>query len=260
MATTLVAAAINSAAGSNRTVGRAMRAVPRTFTNVSSTERWLSLAAGTYLTTCGISGKGPGIASLLTGGYLLYRAATGNCPGYQCLGVSMSDSTAKNSAIAAGHGSRVDCSITVMKSAAEVYRFWRDFENLPRFMTHLIDVDTTSDGQSLWTAEGPLGLKVSWEAKIVSDIPNRIISWKSLPGADVDTAGSVHFEEQPHGRGTDVRIELKFAPPAGKFGSAIAALFGKSPQKQIQEDLRRFKQILETGEIPTAGRSVSGKH
>ena len=257
MATTLAAAAVQSAAGSNMTVARALRALPRAFTNVSSTERWLSLAAGTYLTTCGISGKGPGVASLLAGGYLLYRAATGNCPGYQCLGVSMSDATAEKSAIAAGHGSRVDCAITVMKPAADVYRFWRDFENLPRFMAHLIDVDTTTDGQSRWTAEGPLGLKVRWEAELVTDIPNRVISWRSLPGADVDTAGSVHFEEQPYGRGTDVRVELKYDPPAGKVGAAIAALFGKSPEKQIREDLRRFKQILETGEIPTAGRRVS---
>ncbi len=258
MATTLLTTALKSAAGSNRTVGRAVRALPRTFTNVSSTERWLSLAAGTYLTTCGISGKGPGIASLLAGGYLLYRAATGNCPGYQCLGVSMSDSTAPNSAIAADHGSRVDCAITVMKPAADVYRFWRDLENLPRFMAHLVDVDTTTDGQSRWIAEGPLGLKVEWHAQLVADIPNRVISWRSLPGADVDTAGSVHFEEQPNGRGTDVRVELKYDPPAGKVGSAIAALFGKSPQKQIREDLRRFKQILEAGEIPTAGSRVSG--
>ena len=256
MATTLANAVLKSAAGSNRTAGRVARALPRTITNVSSTERWLSLAAGTLLTTFGVSGKGPGVGSLLTGGYLIYRAATGNCPAYQALGVSMSDATAPESAIAAGHGSRVDCSITVMKSAADVYRFWRDFENLPQFMMHLIDVDTTNDGQSLWTAEGPLGLKVSWEAKIVTDVPNRIISWQSLPGADVDTAGSVRFDEQPYGRGTDVRVELKFDPPAGKVGSAIAALFGKSPQKQIQDDLRRFKQILETGVVSPSGRRI----
>jgi len=249
MATTLLTTVLKSAGGSNSTLGRATRILPRTFTNVSSTERWLSLAAGTYLTTCGFGTKGPGIVSLLSGGYLLYRAATGNCPAYQVLGVSMSDSTAPNSAIAAGHGSRVDCAITVMKPASEVYRFWRDFENLPRFMKHLVDVDTTTDGQSRWIAEGPLGLKLEWHAQLVTDIPNRVISWRSLPGADVDTAGSVHFEEQPHGRGTDVRVELKYDPPAGKLGSALAALFGKSPQKQIEEDLRRFKQILETGQI-----------
>ena len=256
MATTLLATVAKSAAGSRSAVGKATRALPTIMTNVSSTERWLSLAAGGFLTTFGVSGKGPGLVSLLSGGYLLYRAATGNCPAYQALGVSMSDATAPNSAIAAGHGSRVECAITVMKPTVHVYSFWRDFENLPRFMAHLIDVDTTTDGQSHWFAEGPLGLKVEWDAQLVSDIPNRVISWRSLPGADVDTAGSVRFEELPNHRGTEVTVELKYDPPAGKLGSAIAALFGKSPQKQIAEDLRRFKQIMETGEIPSnAGHS-----
>ena len=259
MATTQLATAIKSAAGQDSTIARAARQLPTTRTNVSSTERWASLIAGGFLTTCGVSAKGPGLVSLLTGGYLLYRAATGNCPAYQALGVSMSDATAPNSAIAAGHGTRIEHAITVLKPAVEVYRYWRDFENLPRFMAHLVDVDTTTDGQSHWVAEGPLGLKVEWDAKLVSDIPNRLIAWRSLPGADVDTAGSVRFEELQHGRGTEVRVELKYDPPAGKVGTAIANLFGMSPARQIREDMRRFKQILEAGEIPTTQGQSTGR-
>ena len=140
MATTLLTAAIKSAAGLDSGVARAAKRLPTTFTNVSSIERWASLLAGGFLTTCGVSAKGPGLVSLLTGGYLLYRAATGNCPAYQALGVSM---------IAAGHGTRIEHAITVLKPAIEVYRYWRDFENLPRFMAHLVDVDTTTDGSRM---------------------------------------------------------------------------------------------------------------
>jgi uncharacterized membrane protein len=189
------------------------------------------------------------VLSTLVGGYLLYRAATGHCPGYQLLGVSSSDATAPNSAIAAGHGTRVDHSVVVDRPAAEVYRFWRDFENLPRFMTHLLDVDTTTDGRSRWRAKGPLGMTVEWEAELIRDEPNRLISWKSLPESDVDTAGSVHFRELPGGR-TEVRVELKYDPPAGKVGTAVSKLFGLAPDQQIRADLAEFRRVLEASPRP----------
>jgi uncharacterized membrane protein len=259
MATTLLAAAAKSAAGPNSSVARAVNALPQIRTNLSSAERWVSLAAGGALTALGFTGRGPTLLSSLLGGYLIYRAATGNCVGYQLLGVSTSDSTAEQTAIAAGHGTRVDHAVTVMKPAAEVYRFWRDFENLPRFMTHLEDVDTTTGGKSHWVAKGPLGMKVEWDAEIVTDKPNEVIAWRSLDGSDVDTAGSVHFRELPGGRGTEVRVELKYDPPAGKLGTAAAKLFGTSPEAQIRADLRRFKQILEAGEVPSTAGQPHGR-
>jgi uncharacterized membrane protein len=259
MATTLLATAAKSAAGSGSTVARAVNALPQIRTNLSSTERALSLVAGGALTIFGFDGRGPGLWSSLLGGYLVYRAATGNCVAYQALGFSTSDSTALNSVIAAGHGTKVEHTITVHKSAAEAYRFWRDFENLPRFMTHLIDVDTTTDGKSHWVARGPLGLQVEWDAELITDIPNQAISWKSLDGADVDNTGSVHFTELSHGRGTEVRVTLKYDPPAGKLGTAVAKLVGKSPEAQIKCDMRRFKQLLETGELPTTEGQPRGK-
>ena len=245
MATTLIAAAAKSAAGTDSTIARVVDRLPQIRTNVSSAERWVSFGLGGALAVLGFDCRGPSLLSTLAGGVLLYRAASGNCPLYQALGVSTSDSTNPNTAIAAGHGTRVEHAVTVMKPAAEVYRFWRDFENLPRFMTHLIDVDTTTDGRSHWVAKGPLGLKVEWDAEIIADIPAEVIGWKSLDGSDVDTAGSVRFRELPHGRGTEVRVNLKYDPPAGKVGRAVARLFGEAPEQQIREDLRRFKQIVE---------------
>lgn len=251
MASTLLTTAVKSAAGPDSGVARAVNRLPQSRTNISSNERWLSLAAGGTLAGLCLAGRTPPLLSSLVGGYLIYRAMTGNCMGYQVLGVSTSDSTKENSAIAAGHGTKVEHAVTVNKPAADVYRFWRDLENLPRFMTHLLDVDTTTDGRSHWIARGPLGLKLEWDAEIVTDAPNKTIAWKSLDGADVDTAGSVHFIELPHGRGTEVRVSLKYDPPAGKLGTAIAKLIGTSPEAQIKADMRRFKWIMEAGEIPT---------
>lgn len=259
MATTLLAAAAKSAAGPRSTVARAVDSLPQVRTNVSSAERWISLGVGGALSVFGFDGRGPGLLSALAGGYLLYRAATGNCPMYQALGLSTSDSTADNSVIAAGHGTRVDHAVTVAKPAADVYRFWRDLENLPRFMTHLVDVDTTTDGRSHWVARGPLGLRVEWDAEIITDRPNEVISWKSLDGSDVDTAGSVHFTDRGDGR-TEVRVELKYDPPAGKVGEAVSRLFGLSPEQQIRADLQRFKQIVETGEVPRGDGGAGGRH
>src|SRR5262249_30590570 len=136
------------------------------------------------------------------------------------------------------------------RSPEELYRFWRNFENLPRFMHNLVSV-TSAGNRSHWVARGPLGMHAEWDAEIITEEPNRLIGWRSLEGSEVATAGSVHFEPAPGGRGTQVRIEMKYDPPAGKVGTLIAKLFGESPDRQIQDDLRRFKQLMEAGEIPT---------
>jgi uncharacterized membrane protein len=246
-------------AGRDSGVARAVDALPHLRTNLSSTERWLSLAGGGALSALGFDCRGPSLLSTLAGGYLIYRAATGHCFLYQALGVSTSESTAEQTAVTAGHGERVEHAVTVLKPARLVYEFWRDFENLPRFMTHLLDVDTTSNGRSHWVARGPLGLRVEWDAEIIVDIPGEAIGWKSLDGSDVDTAGSVRFRELPGGRGTEVRVNLKYDPPAGKVGIAVAKLFGESPAQQIRADLRRFKQIVEAGEIPSTEGQPRGR-
>ncbi|WP_020471512.1 SRPBCC family protein [Zavarzinella formosa] len=248
MASTILAVAAKSLASQQSAVGSAVERLPELRTNVSSTERWLSTLGGATLAAYGLS-NGRLLPTLL-GGFLLYRGTTGHCPVSQVLGVSTSDATAKNSVIAAGHGNRADASIVVKKPAIDVYDFWRDFENLPKVMTHLIDVDTTNNGESRWTAKGPLGLQVRWEAKITADEPGRLIAWKSLSGSDVDTAGSVHFTSLPGEQGTEVRVALKYDPPAGKLGTAVAWLFGENPQRQLEEDLERFREVMER--IPMA--------
>lgn len=153
-------------------------------------------------------------------------------------------------------------SVCIRKSPEELYQFWRNFENLPRFMYHLKSVQTTGGTRSHWVARGPGGAKVEWDAEIVDDQPNHMIAWQSLPGADVEHWGTIKFERALNPKETLVQVELGYNPPGGTLGAITAKLFGESPEQSIKDDLRRFKQLMETGEIPTtegqsAGRATS---
>lgn len=149
--------------------------------------------------------------------------------------------------------------IWVNKPAEEVYRFWRNFEGFPRFMGHLEEVQQIDEKRSHWKARGPAGMKVEWDAEILEDVPNEHLAWRSMEGADIDNAGVVRFEKAPGGRGTIVRIETHYRPPAGMAGMIVAKLFGEEPEIQIDGDLRRFKQMIETGEITTTIGQPAGK-
>lgn len=155
-------------------------------------------------------------------------------------------------------GVHVEKSITVNRSAEECYRFWRDFENFPLFMKHLESVQTLEGNRSHWKAKAPAGTSVEWDAEVTVDQPGQLLAWRSLEGADVDNAGTISFERAPGGRGTIVRAELQYSPPGGKAGALVAKLFGEEPSQQIDEDLRRFKQLVETGEITTTVGQPSG--
>jgi uncharacterized membrane protein len=150
--------------------------------------------------------------------------------------------------------------ITVRKSPADVYGFWRDFRHLPQFMSHLEYVAVLGDRRSHWTAKGPAGRLVEWDAEIVEDRPNELIRWRSLPGATVSNSGSVHFLDAPGGRGTEIRLEMDYAPPAGELGSLFARVFGQEPSQQVQADLRKVKQVLETGEVIRSSATIVGTH
>ena len=216
--------------------------------NVSDTERWLSLLGGGVLGIFGLTrGTLPGFGLAALGGALIYRGLTGRCPVYGSLGLDTADH-GQAASIPAGQGVKVTRAVTINRSPEDLFRFWRNFENLPRFMTGLVSVKTMGK-RSHWVARGPLGKQVEWDAEIITEEPNRLIAWRSLEGSEVATAGSVHFTPAPGGRGTEVRVEMKYDPPAGKVGALIAKLFGEDPARQIQEDLRRFKQLMETGEI-----------
>jgi uncharacterized membrane protein len=140
-------------------------------------------------------------------------------------------------------------SITVNRSPEDVYRFWRQLDSLPQFMRHLESVQVTGERQSRWRARGPAGTTLEWDAEITDDRPNEVIAWRALEHADVDNSGSVHFQPAPGGRGTEVTVELRYAPPGGKASAALAKLFRKEPGQEVHDDLRAFKQVMETGEV-----------
>ncbi|MDB6028346.1 MAG: cyclase/dehydrase, partial [Verrucomicrobiales bacterium] len=152
--------------------------------------------------------------------------------------------------------------IIVERSAEDLFEFWRHFERLPVIMNHLESVEMLGHNRSRWVAKAPAGMHVEWDAEIINEHPNELIAWRSLEGADVENAGTVRFQPAPGGRGTLVKVDLEYIPPAGVIGAKIAKLFGESPEKQITVDLRRFKQLMETGEIARtegqpAGRATS---
>lgn len=151
---------------------------------------------------------------------------------------------------------RVRRSITINRAPEEVYEFWRDLENLPRFMSHLESVRVTN-GRSKWTAHGPAGISVSWDAEITLDLPAQMITWESVPGStSVPNHGEVRFSPAPGNRGTEVHVALAYDPPAGVVGAAFAKLFGEEPSLQVGADLRRLKQVLETGEVVHSDASI----
>jgi uncharacterized membrane protein len=157
-----------------------------------------------------------------------------------------------------GQGIHAKASCVVNRSPEEVYSFWRNFENLPRFMRHLESVADRGDGRSSWVAKGPAGSRVEWDATIIADVPGEIITWRSLEGSDVDHAGAVRFERAPGNRGTIVKVNIQYNPPAGVVGAAVAKLFGEEPQQQLDDDLRRFKQVLEVGEVVVSDATLLG--
>jgi uncharacterized membrane protein len=156
-------------------------------------------------------------------------------------------------------GIHVVKSVTINRSPEELYRFWRDFNNLPRFMKHLESVRVSGDGYSHWVAKGPAGTTVEWDAEIFEDQPGELIAWRSLEGSDVDSAGTVRFDRAPAGRGTIVRVNLQYRPPAGVIGAGVARIFGEAPEWQIKDDLRRFKQVMEAGEVITTEGQSAGR-
>lgn len=226
-------------------------------TNVNDTERWASVIGGGALSAYGLSRRGwPGLILALIGGVLVYRGATGRCSIYQALGVSTSDIGRRK--VHTDRAIKIEQSITVDRPPDELYRFWRNFENFPRFMKHVESVEVKDDRHSHWIVKAPLGMKVEWDAEIISEIPNELIGWRSEGNGDVDNAGSVRFLQAPNGRGTEVRVMLQYDPPAGLVGAAMAKILGEDPKDQVKEDLRRFKQVMETGDISTTATSRLG--
>ena len=230
------------------------------YVNVGETERWVTGAAGGLAVLAGISAfaapRHPksmtGSSLVALGGALLYRSFSGHCPAYSAAGIDTSRSAGgARPREYFNRGIHVEQAFTINSSPQELYAFWKNFENLPQFMRHLESVTKIDEKRSHWVACGPAGYRVEWDAEIINDEPNELIAWRSLGNADVDNAGSVRFLPAPGDRGTQVKVVIDYIPPAGSVGAAIAKLFGKDPKTQVREDLRRFRQIVELGEVVT---------
>jgi uncharacterized membrane protein len=221
--------------------------------NVSQGERIMSAAAGAILALQGLGRRDlTGALIAAVGGALVYRGATGHSVVYERFGIDTFEGEDRL-AYAAETGVDIVESFIINKSPEELYTFWRNFENFPQFMSHLESVEKIDDTRSHWVAKAPklYGGSVEWDAEIVADERNARIAWRAAPDSDVAHQGSVRFERAPGDRGTIVRVELNYQPPAGQVGRWVAKLFGEEPEIQIRDDLRKVKRLMEVGEVPT---------
>ena len=227
-------------------------------TNVGPTERWATGLGGLALAVFGLSKRGvAGWTLAACGGAMLTRGLTGYCPAYKQLRINNARRGQAEPVDFFEYGIQVSKAVTINTSPQTLFNFWRDFTNLPKVMSHLQSVQVIDDRRSHWVVKGPLNSRIEWDAEIINEEPYELIAWRSLPGAEIDNAGSVRFIRAPGGRGTQVRVNIEYIPVAGKLGAAIAKIFGEEPNQQVREDLRRFKQIMETGESPsTAGQPM----
>lgn len=234
------------------------RILPRQDSRASDEVRWIYGLGGAALLLWGWRRRSAlGVLVSSAGLDLLNWSCTGHYL-HEALGVTGLTSKGLRALVPHQLGIKVDRSIAVYRPVQDVYRFFRDFKNLSRFLAHVNDVREIDDKHSHWFVKGPAGMELEWDAEIINDQPDELISWRSTGSADVESTGSVRFERSPGDRGTVVRVSLNYLPPAGTLGAAIARLFGEEPEKQIKDDLRRLKQILEAGEIATVEGQPAG--
>ena len=223
------------------------------YRDIADVERLICGITGTAFLVHGVKRRGwEGAATALLGAALLYMGATGRNALYRNLGIHLVRTTTGRQRC------EVIKSMTINRPIGELFAFWRDLRNLPRFMSHLTSVEVLSDKRSRWKAKGPGGLPVEWEAEIVNEKVDALIAWQSCDGSSVANWGVVRFSPAPGGRGTEISVQLEYEPIGGSTGVALAKLFGEEPSQQIEEDLRRFKQIMEAGEIPTTAGQPRG--
>lgn len=227
--------------------------------NVAASERLVSLASGALLAVSGLARRdGRGLVAAGIGGALLHRGFSGYCPVYEAVGMDTAHQTDLRDLDR--HGVEVSECFLIARPRPELYSWWRDFERLPSFMSHLHSVKVHEDGHSDWVADfQAMGQhKVTWQAEMTADEANRRIEWETLQGSEVQHRGAVLFTDAPGDRGTQVSVMLQYLPPAGQFGRWAAWLFGEEPQQQLRNDLRNFKRLMETGEIPTTAGQPHG--
>jgi uncharacterized membrane protein len=229
-------------------------------TNIGNGERLASIFTGAALALYGLSRRNAGGTALaLAGGGLLARGLSGFSLLYRAMGIDTADSPAAGTGLPQSRTILVDRSILINRSPEELYRHWRNFENLPGFMKHLELVQVFDEKRSHWVAKAPMGQKVEWDAEIIDEVAGESIAWRSTEKADIKNAGSVHFSLAPTGRGTLMRVLISYDPPAGQVGRLYLSLFGEEPSQQVAEDLRRFKAMMEAGEIATTEGQPSAR-
>jgi uncharacterized membrane protein len=227
--------------------------------NVGDIERAVSLGAGAALIALGVKQRSlPGLLFAGLGAALAWRGYSGRCPAYSAAGLDT-----RNVGKPAEpedfyeRGVLLHATVTVNADPQRLYQFWRSLDNLPKFMTHLNEVRVIDDTRSHWIAKGPVGTHVEWDAEIINDEPPHTIAWRTLENAEVEHTGSVRFI--PVGkRGTQVKVRMEYLPPAGRFTNTFLKLIGQDPRTQIKDDLYRFKQLIESGEIATTEGQPTG--
>jgi uncharacterized membrane protein len=230
--------------------------------NVGRGERLVSLLGGSALTLYGLKRRGAvGTAAAAAGTMLIERGLTGHCHVYSVMNVSTEHGHlhAGDPRVDPESAMIVRRAVTVMRPASECYQAWRDFTRLPTFMDYLESVEVIDATRSRWRAKGPAGKSVEWEAQIVSDVPDRSIAWESVDPSDVPNRGRVEFREATGNRGTEVHVLMEWDPPGGGLARAAAALFDSDPQHEVNNALRRFRQIMETGTVPTVEGQPTGR-
>ncbi|MEX5218800.1 MAG: SRPBCC family protein [Nitrospira sp.] len=222
-------------------------------TELSDLERLICGMTGTAFLLHGFGRRGwNGFVIFLLGGAFLYMGTTGRNSLYRHLGIHLVRT------VTGRQRHEVIRSMTINRPIGELFAFWRDFSNLPRVMSHLESVEVSSGRRSHWKAKAPGGLSVEWDAEIVNEKKDALIAWQSCEGSAVANWGAVRFIKAPGDRGTEVTVELEYEPIGGATGVALAKLFGEEPSQQIEEDLRRFKQVMETGETATTAGQPRG--
>jgi uncharacterized membrane protein len=222
--------------------------------NIGRVERYGSIVGGAALVAAGLSRRNlPGLLMAGLGGLLVLRGVGGHCKMYDSMGVTTC-SLKHRSGVPGQTGHKIEKTVTIARPPEELFRFWRNVENLPEFMEHIESVRMIDDRMSHWTVRGPAGHRLEWDAEIVNEHPGEMISWQTLPGADVQSAGTVRFTPAGDGRSTVLRVVLEFRPPGGSLGARIARLFGKDPAGQLEHDLSRLKRIIESHDVSAGAR------
>lgn len=223
--------------------------------NVGDNERRLSLVGGALASILGLRRGGlMGVLMTGLGAALMYRGATGHCGMYARMGRSTASQSDRGlfGSMTSSAPPRMRASVTINRDRGEIYSYWRDFSNLARFMRYIEEVRPAPDGRSHWVAEVPMAGRLEWDSEVTADEPDERIAWRSVEGSEIETTGEVRFRSSPYG--TEVEVEMSYQPP-GAAGAVAARLVRSLTQTMLREDLRRFKRMMESGEVPSAAIS-----